>query len=670
MECRDDVDDDALEVSGTNASADAPTTTPNKRKYKTPKYKRTFNRSLLSSRSKKHRNSDTRAAAGAGATDENSLPPAATAAVATPSPANRSHEQLPLAIQMQVLQKKAAGFFDDCASLQDQLKQQKAACDQLEQENVQLQQKIIDQQNEVKELKDSHRVQIEKQNKLYRTQQQRYKSMLSSTVDVAKDKYESADEKMSDALKIARDAQLDKIRVIGKERESSALAIQRVREKHRKDKLDQLMFLAKCATNTKDATTDERRINYEEDEAMDSQTERERELEARVSELEAKVNTVQQHKPKVIQKNWIRNKNGKRGGAGAWPHHVVVLILEWLSNRTPPSCIAANMLSMTKSIMPSADIVVQLPTTRYIQTLRSVLVVVTKTLAAYTVANLPEIAQAYTDATNRRQTEISNVVIGYRTDAGLQTVTLNNMILAVDKTSLSTCQALLKAMESAQQLLQGWIDETREMFPDDDVVNLIPLPEEATFLKLRNGFLTTDTCNQARKLRKEMIKAIKQLAVDKGLVENTDEFVMFELDCWNHLRNIWIEHAVNDLEKHLKTFLAEDLAEIPSIYRVDVDMNHILRGTEKEFALTANYFKGDGGLFLHWMNLYHPGALLFPLARMLGGTRQDAVTEGSLPVYMNRHFYLEFLHQGCVLELLKGTFYIQVSSLCYLPSRS
>ena len=149
--------------------------------------------------------------------------------------------------------------------------------------------------------------------------------------------------------------------------------------------------------------------------------------------------------------------------------------------------------------MPSADIALQLPTTLYIRTLRSVLVVVTKTLAAYIVAKLPKFDQAFTDGTSRRHTEINNFIIGYITDAGLQTVTLNNMILAPDKTSLSTCQALLRAMESAQQLLQGWIDKTREMYPDDNIVNLIPKPEDATFQKLRNGLLTTDTCSYLAK---------------------------------------------------------------------------------------------------------------------------------------------------------------------------
>ena len=69
--------------------------------------------------------------------------------------------------------------------------------------------------------------------------------------------------------------------------------------------------------------------------------------------------------------------------------------------------------------------------------------------------------------------------------------------------------------------------------------------------------------------------------------------------------------------------------------------------------MTANYFKGDGSLFLHWMELNHPGALLYPLGRM-GGSRQYAVTEGSLPVYMNWHFYVEFLHQRLCAGTAEG----------------
>ena len=364
-----------------------------------------------------------------------------------------------------------------------------------------------------------------------------------------------------------------------------------------------------------------------------------------------------------------KNPNGKKGGTQAWPHHVVLLIMEWLSNRTPPSCIAANIVSLCSIIMPSADIALELPTTCYIRTVRSLLVVVTKTLAAYTVARVPRFHQIYTDGTTRRQTELINMLIGYVTDEGLKTVTLDNMIISPEKKSLSTAQALMQSMENAQKLLKGWREVTKELYPDDeDILALIPLPEAATLTKARDAYITTDTCSQAKNVRTQMIKAIKDLAVKEGICENTEDFRMHELDCWNHLRNLWIEHAVDTLEKRVKTDLAEDLLDIPKIYLVDVAMNLLLRSIDKEFALTANYAKGHGSMFAHWMEISHPGALLFPTARMLVGTRQDAVTEGALPAYMNRHYCVEFLFQKLCAgtteaNILQTSLFLQLTSI-------
>ena len=43
--------------------------------------------------------------------------------------------------------------------------------------------------------------------------------------------------------------------------------------------------------------------------------------------------------------------------------------------------------------------------------------------------------------------------------------------------------------------------------------------------------------------------------------------------------------------------------------------------------------KGDGNQFHDWMRRYHPGELMMPVIRTLGGDRQDSSFEGALPVY-------------------------------------
>ena len=85
--------------------------------------------------------------------------------------------------------------------------------------------------------------------------------------------------------------------------------------------------------------------------------------------------------PLQIKKHWVRNI-GKKGGHMEWLPHVDKCILELLANQTQPSCVQANMLVMANVIHPTYDVVKELPSLRYIQRSRAVLLWVTKTLAA------------------------------------------------------------------------------------------------------------------------------------------------------------------------------------------------------------------------------------------------------------------------------------------------
>jgi hypothetical protein len=71
------------------------------------------------------------------------------------------------------------------------------------------------------------------------------------------------------------------------------------------------------------------------------------------------------------------------GGHSEWLPHVDKLILEMLANRTPPSCIQANIFAMSRVLQPEQDIVKELPSLNHIKNLRTVLLYCTKTLAAY-----------------------------------------------------------------------------------------------------------------------------------------------------------------------------------------------------------------------------------------------------------------------------------------------
>jgi hypothetical protein len=91
----------------------------------------------------------------------------------------------------------------------------------------------------------------------------------------------------------------------------------------------------------------------------------------------------------------------------------------------------------------------------------------------------------------------------------------------------------------------------------------------------------------------------------------------------------------------------------------------ILRAINKEFSLPANYPKGHGDMFKHWLLKFHPGALLVPVTRTTG-SRQDLAMEGAAAVYWNRQYYVEFLDEclhGCNDNILQENLFIVLTSV-------
>ena len=110
----------------------------------------------------------------------------------------------------------------------------------------------------------------------------------------------------------------------------------------------------------------------------------------------------------------------------------------------------------------------------------------------------------------------------------------------------------------------------------------------------------------------------------------------------NHLRNVWFGNVEKALSTHLNALLHSSLDEIDPQLRVTASISAVIRAIDKEFSLSSNYPKGHGELFREWVREYYPGILLLYVERT-AGSRQDLCTEGSLPVYINYPYYVEFL---------------------------
>ena len=156
----------------------------------------------------------------------------------------------------------------------------------------------------------------------------------------------------------------------------------------------------------------------------------------------------------------------------------------------------------------------------------------------------------------------------------------------------------------------------------------IPLPAQIDIQKLgHGGVITTDTCNQAQKVRRILCEIVVGA---------------LDYDCMNHLRNVWFGSMEKTLTKELNLYLRTSLDEIDPKLRVSTSMSALIRAVDKEFSLSANYPKGHGKLFLEWIRENYPGVLLLHVERA-AGSRQDLCTEGSMAVYMNYQYYTEFL---------------------------
>ena len=131
--------------------------------------------------------------------------------------------------------------------------------------------------------------------------------------------------------------------------------------------------------------------------------------------------------------------------------------------------------------------------------------------------------------------------------------------------------------------------------------------------------------------------SVREKIVSNGGIPDDDTINVLTQDCHHHLQNVWIGAVNKRMSLYLNEVLASDLESIDFRLRVTTMFDGVLRAVDKEFSLPANYPKGHGDLFKHWLKEYHPHALLVPVQRT-AGSRQDLACEGAATVYWNRRY--------------------------------
>ena len=247
------------------------------------------------------------------------------------------------------------------------------------------------------------------------------------------------------------------------------------------------------------------------------------------------------------------------------------------------------------------------------------------------------------------------MVVGLLDDEVMKPLILSSSIISENETSEKQVEAIISKLKTSGERLDQWATVLQREYPDSTYK--IPNGKELHIGKLGfGGAITTDTCNAAQKT--------KRLLVDEVLQYSTNNHVLL-VDCWHHLRNVWLGGMAKSTTNFLNDLLADSLEVIDPQLRVSTGMEGILRACDKEFSLCANYPKGHGELFGTWIKENHPGALLLHVERT-AGSRQDLVVEGAGAIFWNRPFWVEFLDERLRLpagNILQENLFIVLTSV-------
>lgn len=147
--------------------------------------------------------------------------------------------------------------------------------------------------------------------------------------------------------------------------------------------------------------------------------------------------------------------------------------------------------------------------------------------------------------------------------------------------------AISEMISKGGERLNRWTKVCKERYPGYE--HDIPKDCGMNLGKLSSGgTVNSDTCNAARKTRIILVSKIKQAATELNIAGSK----VLEVDCWNHLRNVWLGGMSKVLSSHLRNNLINDFDSIDARLRVSPKIENIHQAVDNEFGLTANYPKG------------------------------------------------------------------------------
>jgi hypothetical protein len=121
-------------------------------------------------------------------------------------------------------------------------------------------------------------------------------------------------------------------------------------------------------------------------------------------------------------------------GPPAWTHPIKIA-LGMLAHCAPASSIAPIILTVLEVCVPNWKIVKALPSINWIRQCRTLLVYVSKTLAAMKLDLAKDFKQLFMDGTYCHQTPIQNDVVSYLGENGYETISVDKAIIEDDESA-------------------------------------------------------------------------------------------------------------------------------------------------------------------------------------------------------------------------------------------
>ena len=150
----------------------------------------------------------------------------------------------------------------------------------------------------------------------------------------------------------------------------------------------------------------------------------------------------------------------------------------------------------------------------------------------------------------------------------------------------------MRAFQDGAKLLEGWRKVAARMFPNDpSLLDEIPVPNRLGLERLASekAWILTDGCPTTTLFCKLFKEHIQSVAEHMGMTP--EQIVIYEMDCFQHLRCVWAGRVTIACGDYLNGILDDDLNEINSLLRVSTDIGALCIAVEKFFGLQANYKK-------------------------------------------------------------------------------